>query len=823
MEYYAKTKKRQLSPEEKAKLKEELEKIKEKLQDELDETEINIINHTIDNLDKDAEEKQKTLKEHEEEIIRCAEAFFKQYGAYFSDREKLLILEACKRHDWGKANLLFQALMSNLEVDEETKLDSRKLEQIPHGFLSAVTISKGEFLKLSEEFSEEDFSPFITAIYYHHDREDDYDGEKIREYGRKYYMQQASEYLNKDISKLYCSNIYKLLFRNNLYSSKIVEYQYENWSKIWNEYLLIKGMLNKFDYTVSAGYEEAETAVDLHEKKLKSNILNQYKLESQKMEEGNANESTNILKQYSLKPAQSFMMNYKDKNLVVVAPTGSGKTEAALLWLNGEKGFYTLPLKVSSNAIYNRVREKYSYEDVALLHSDSMAKYLKEYKQEEAGICEKYDRAKMLSQPLTVCTVDQLFKFVYRALGTEIFAATLKYSKLIIDEIQAYEPRVIATIVYGLSIIQKMGGKFAIITATFSPVLQHFMKECGLEYSFEDFTDIGEEEINSRHRVKIHDSDIDKSVCNEILEQGKHKKVLVICNTVLKAQQLYKMLKGENVWLLHSRYLRRDRALLEKNIMEFSESDKTGVWITTQIVEASLDIDFDILYTEMSTADSLLQRMGRCNRKGRYCPEEANIHVYASENGVGKNSVYEKDLYERALECLKKHLEAHKGKPFTEKMKTDYMNKVYNIEEIEGTQYFREIKEYLKLFKNIHPTEYPAKEAEVRNINSITIVPERIYQEKKEVFDVGIEFLSKPNIGRETRSLIKSKLQDLTLSLPIYQKFPEKVDKKIIGNGRKRKVMDIHRATYKYEFEFETGKGMGLIMQEELETDGELI
>ena len=448
-----------------------------------------------------------------------------------------------------------------------------------------------------------------------------------------------------------------------------------------------------------------------------------------------------------------------------------------------------------------------------------MAKYLKEYKQEEAGICEKYDRAKMLSQPLTVCTVDQLFKFVYRALGTEIFAATLKYSKLIIDEIQAYEPRVIATIVYGLSIIQKMGGKFAIITATFSPVLQHFMKECGLEYSFEDFTDIGEEEINSRHRVKIHDSDIDKSVCNEILEQGKHKKVLVICNTVLKAQQLYKMLKDENVWLLHSRYLRRDRALLEKNIMEFSESDKTGVWITTQIVEASLDIDFDILYTEMSTADSLLQRMGRCNRKGRYCPEEANIHVYASENGVGKNSVYEENLYKRALE----HLRKYEGNIFTEKNKTKYMNEVYNIEEIRNTKYFKEIETYLNLFENIHPTEYLAKEAEVRNINSITIVPERIYQEKKEVFDVGIEFLSKPNIGRETRSLIKSKLQDLTLSLPIYQKFPEKVDKKIIGNGRKRKVMDIHRSTYKYEFEFETGKGMGLIMQEELETDGEFI
>ena len=53
MEYYAKSKKRQLSQGEKDKLKEDLEKIKEKLQDELDETEINIINHTIDDLGKD--------------------------------------------------------------------------------------------------------------------------------------------------------------------------------------------------------------------------------------------------------------------------------------------------------------------------------------------------------------------------------------------------------------------------------------------------------------------------------------------------------------------------------------------------------------------------------------------------------------------------------------------------------------------------------------------------------------------------------------------------------------------------------------------------
>ena len=73
--------------------------------------------------------------------------------------------------------------------------------------------------------------------------------------------------------------------------------------------------------------------------------------------------------------------------------------------------------------------------------------------------------------------------------------------------------------------------------------------------------------------------------------------------------------KSENVYLLHSRYIRRDRAFLEKQIMDFAESEEAGIWITTQIVEASLDIDFDVLHTEMCTADSLLQRMGRCNRK----------------------------------------------------------------------------------------------------------------------------------------------------------------------------------------------------------------
>lgn len=795
MEYYAKSKKVQFTSERINEIKKNMKNIEECLKENLTETDVEILNSSITDIAEKTEEKQKTLKEHHKDIVTCAEMFFLEYGEYFTEKEKKLVVEACRIHDLGKVNLVFQAMICP-KLAEKFHIDVRKTQQIPHGFLSAVTISLDEFDDLSELFSDKDFGPFITAVYYHHDREDHYNSPAIRKYAEKYYMKQIEEYLNRKIRKLNCSNLDDLLFRNNVYTGKYIPD-----SNAWKEYLLIKGLLNKFDYTVSAGYENAESAIDLHEKKLAKNI-------------------EKFLNGKELRPAQKFMKMNRDKNLIVIAPTGSGKTEASLLWMNGEKSFYTLPLKVSSNAIYLRIKENYEYKDVALLHSDAMAVYLREYNGNE-DIGEKYERSKMLSQPLTVCTVDQLFRFVYRALGTEIFAATLKYSKLVLDEIQAYEPRVIATIIYGLKMIQEMGGKFAIITATFPPVLKYFMEQYGLvegkQYIFKDFT--GKEyqvEKYPRHKVEIRHSEMN---LDEIRLRGKNRKVLVICNTVSKAQKLYKKLEGENVWLLHSKYIRRDRAFLERKIMGFSESGESGIWITTQIVEASLDIDFDILYTEMCTADSLLQRMGRCNRKGRYCPNEANIVVFDNRNGVSegkRRSVYEDKLYDRSLELLSKYEHIL----FSEDKKTAYMNEVYSVDGVKETIYFENIQKDLKLFSEIHPTEYSADEAEVRDIRSVTIVPENVYVENQNLFEYGVEFLKKPNMSREARSLIKSKLENLTLSLNLYQKFPAEVDRTTIGLSENRKITDIHRAQYNYEFDIESGKGRGILFDEQLELDG---
>lgn len=90
---------------------------------------------------------------------------------------------------------------------------------------------------------------------------------ELRTYGKKYYLEEISDYLGQTRTKLYCSNLNQLLFHNNGYSGKFLCDP-----AVWNEYLLIKGLLNKFDYMVSAGYESAELACDIREKKAEKEV-----------------------------------------------------------------------------------------------------------------------------------------------------------------------------------------------------------------------------------------------------------------------------------------------------------------------------------------------------------------------------------------------------------------------------------------------------------------------------------------------------------------------------------------------------------------------
>lgn len=96
---------------------------------------------------------------------------------------------------------------------------------------------------------------------------------------------------------------------------------------------------------------------------------------------------------------------------------------------------------------------------------------------------------------------------------------------------------------------------------------------------------------------------------DEIAGGERGGKVLVVANTVTRARELYTELKGkrEDVYLFHSRFTNEDK----RKKMELVESIESGILVATQVVEVSLDIDYDVLYTEVAPPlDALVQRFG---------------------------------------------------------------------------------------------------------------------------------------------------------------------------------------------------------------------
>lgn len=730
---------------------------------------------------------RQTVWQHTEEALRLWSNFEKIYGEYFSETERALIYWALYYHDVGKISPHFQWRMCDLLNRACAGKKPEGLE-IPHGFLSCAYMDVREFEEKYGEWTE----LLVTAIYNHHKRPDAHAPAEVKAYITSrmpaHYKHDGNVTLHRNTD--YMHYVVKAL-GNRLDKGTTVS------EEEWRRYAVIKGMLNKFDYAASDGNVDEAEIEPLPQGVLTRRVRNKWPI---------------------LRPVQAYMKERRSQNLVVLAATGSGKTEAALYWIDGDKCFYTLPLKVSINAIYERILDEYAYDKakITLLHSDLQAYYLARQEEDERlenSPLLRQSRAKLLSYPLTICTVDQLFWFVFRPMGSEIIPATLKYARLIIDEIQMYSPDILACLIYGLKIITAIGGKFAVMTATFPPVLGHFMRRKGIEFTTPRDPFLGEPQ--KRHKIKIVESDFDD---DQIAAAGQACKVLVLCNTVGKAQAVYKKLRDRaNCRLLHSQFIRRDRGILEKAIMDFSRAEGcAGIWVSTQIVEASLDIDFDLLFTEMCPADSLLQRMGRCYRKRDqdYDGDKPNVYIHREEGAYEARDKYVyrfKEIYTRSLDLLRRHDGAH----FSESDKFRYVEQVYDVERIKDGAYYRQIEDHLSNLKNLLPAEFDEKKSreQFRDIQSTTLLPDKFYQLER--VRQCIDILShKKDHALETQLKAKSDLMDHAVSVNANTLKSKKknayVDRKPI---EKIRWMDVHLCTARYDFDGETG--LGLCLEEE--------
>ena len=731
-----------------------------------------------------------TIEEHTNKLIELFNKFKEVYGKYFEKHELELIKIACETHDLGKMNSRFQKKLYK-SINKEKLFECDKyieglykninIKEIPHGILSCSFLNIDE---LEDRFGTDYTEAVVSAVCNHHQR--DFSDIKNKD---------IKEVVNKDLKKY--ADMYDKNLQCDSFSIQmnVIKEGVDNDYEFWLKFIVIKGMLNKIDYAASV-------YVYNKEKRIYEFGINKDDFE---MTADNSCEKVITKfkqKKYELKDCQKFMKDNKDKNIIVVASTGIGKTEGALLWAGDSKTFYTMPIKVSINAIYERIKTQnyYDKEKITILHSDAVSELMKEDSDFEDAM-EKYDKSKKLSYPFTVCTIDQLFYFVFKSLGTEIFPATLKYSKIIIDEIQSYTPEITAFILYGLKVINDLGGQFCIMTATLPPIIKELMERENIKFETPKIFIKEDENGNSieRHFIKFiefKDEEEKDFNYNEILKKSKNNKVLIICNTVKRSQDVYIKLKEKNkqnteINLLHSRFIFKDRKEKETKIQDFASSNKFGIWISTQIVEARLDIDFDILYTDMCSADSLLQRMGRCYRNRIYEKDEPNIFIYDTKIGVGngKNSVYDLDIYDRSVKFIKEY----DNNIFTEEQKLKYIDKVYNTKDLENSDYLESINKNYEALKNLSPAFIEKSQATdlFRAIDSVTVMPKEKYLSKN-VNNIINEYFEIKNKEKKTKDDLKNLINNkneilgFTTSVRLYKSIKSNIGIKPIELGKNK-------------------------------------
>ncbi|WP_290596144.1 MULTISPECIES: CRISPR-associated helicase Cas3' [unclassified Archaeoglobus] len=332
-------------------------------------------------------------------------------------------------------------------------------------------------------------------------------------------------------------------------------------------------------------------------------------------------------------------------NVFITLPTGTGKTETALYWAkNNFKGclFYVLPTATTINAMYKRLR-KFFKESVALYHSYADMFLFHEDENLENLLYYKY-----FLYPINVTTPDQLMLALMNYKKYTLKNFRILNSTIIIDEVHSYDPETFFLLKYLLKYLSR-NSNICVMSATFP---EKFKEELSFLNAKELMSKNEIEEIySSKRRTKpVFIRDYLLNYIEDVLKDYKNgKSVLVVLNTVKRAQEFYKNILDKipeeaDVELFHSRYIAKHKMDKENKITQNS----VKILVTTQVVEVSLDIDYDLLYTEAAYLDSLIQRAGRVNRRGLKVFGEHNVKIFEPENYYP----YNKKLLETALNIL---------------------------------------------------------------------------------------------------------------------------------------------------------------------------
>lgn len=708
------------------------------------------------------EKEPETLRAHTQALLERLEVIRKlsgkiiveripeMYRQYFWDALEV----CCKGHDLGKVHSHFQNKILKRLGEESLKRLGKELipvddnlDEIPHNLLSCAFIHD-----MVTDFPSSIRHAIYQAIAFHHSRGSD-----------EYSLSDANwrkviEVINRDLKP----RLHELADMQDICGNNIGEpkanFRREHLTVgLKGEdsvfYLFLKGLLHRLDHSASSHLEIELVPFGGVPTKIINYLTSRKGVKESKIWQ------------------RDLALRNTNKNIVMQAGTGTGKTEFALLWLNNKKAFYTLPVRTSVNAMYDRLKETFETEDIGLLHGESyfyaLEGLLAKSKTEDIDLesfdlsIKQIDLARQLSMPISVSTADQLFTAVFRYKGYEKIYATLAYSGVVVDEIQSYDPDMVAVILKGLKDITSLGGHFCLITAT--------LPKLYLDYIVESIPNVqilpSYYRKFKRHRIKILNHSILHQRTIKLIRKlyEEHKAVLIIVNTIKRAQELYNVLRGQHVYLLHAGFLYKDRR--EKESGENGIINKqANIWITTQLAEVSLDIDFPVMVTELSTIDSQIQRWGRIRRHSTidYSYSKPNVYICSDASGIG--SIYDSELVELTLHAL----ERKENKLLSESDELSIINKVFS--DVKQTQYYQRFMISRKFIEDLDYRVDTKAEAQdlFRKIINITAIPQKVFDDNSNTIQEALVKLSDKESKRFERLKALYEIKLYTVSIPYY-------------------------------------------------------
>ncbi|MCL4384800.1 MAG: CRISPR-associated helicase Cas3' [Cyanobacteria bacterium] len=531
----------------------------------------------------------------------------------------------------------------------------------------------------------------------------------------------------------------------------------------------------------------AEIDIEIERKKIDSNIIKKY-INSHFVSNNNSNKSLDILRNKIFNEVNENINKFDTENhfYTITAPTGSGKTLSSFsvaLRLRekifNEKNFlpkiiYSLPfitiIDQNYDVIYNILKE--NINDFYVNESKYLIKHhhLNDLNYKIGNEFLPIDSSLMLidswESEIIITTFIQL---LYTIIGFKN-SFLKKYhniygSIILLDEVQNIPIEYWGLIRKMLIFLAEYMNCYIILLTATKPLI--FDKNDNVI----ELVNNVEQKFKSLNRVNINKQleKIDEDIFIEkfIKNYNINNSYLIVLNTIGSSIYIFNKIKEkikENVFYLSTNIIPLQRLDRIKKIRELLAENKKPILITTQIIEAGIDLDFDIAYRDLGPLDSIIQVCGRCNREGK--KEISNVNIFQIKDYCSKiygaiHTIVSRDIFNEKevinesdfFDLINNYFELVKNKKNLDdsnKIWNSFINLYFHSNDNNSLSDFKLIQDF-SLYNIFVEFNEEAKELWDIYINEII--------EEKDFFKKRIKYLK-----------IKSKLNKYLLSINTFNK-----------------------------------------------------